>query len=111
MLDRRHPGASLDARLHVAPFEHITFGYLAYGTAVTLSVPPMVDSFQVNLTLSGTTRVCHGGGEARASALQSGVILSTDGGSTVDCSPDAAQFAMKLPRRTVEALFSALLHD
>lgn len=102
---------SLDARLNVAPFERITFGYLAYGAPVSLRVPPLVDSFHLNLTLRGTTRVRHGRREVRTAAQRSGVLLSTGAGSTVDWSADAAQFAMKLPRATLEAQLAALLHD
>lgn len=102
---------ALDARLNVAPFERITFGYLAYGAPVSLRVPPLVDSFHPNLTLRGTTRVRHGCGEVRTAALRSGVLLSTEAGSTVDWSADAARFAMKLPRPTLEAQLAALLHD
>jgi AraC-like DNA-binding protein len=104
------PG-SLDARLNVAHSGGITIGYLRYGTDVRLSVPPMVDVFHVNLTLTGRTAVRQGSAEANTAARRSGVMLSPNRPSTVDWSADAGQFAMKIERKALETQLSALIHD
>lgn len=108
---RLDAAGGLDARLNVASSGGITIGYLRYGTAAQLSVPPMVDAFHLNLTLTGTTTVRQGSSEAHTDARRSGVMLSPNRPSTVEWSADASQFAMKIERRALEAQLSALLHD
>jgi AraC-like DNA-binding protein len=103
--------AELDARLNVADGRRITFGYLAYGAETELAVPPMVDFIHLNLTLRGRTAVCQGRASAETVALHEGVVLSPVEHSTLRWSADAAQFAIKIPVRTLEDHLSALLHE
>ena len=108
---RLHAAGRLDARLNVARSGGITIGYLRYGADARLSVPPMLDVYHVNLTLSGGTTVQQGPMEARTAAQRSGAMISPDRPSTVVWSADAGQFAVKIDRRALEAQLSALLHD
>jgi AraC-like DNA-binding protein len=100
----------LDARLNVACSGGITIGYLTYGGGARLSIPPMVDAFHLNLTLTGTTMVRQGRAETRTAAGRGGVMLSPDRTSTVEWSGDAGQFAVKVDRRALEEQLSALLN-
>jgi AraC-like DNA-binding protein len=103
--------AGLDARMNVAQGIGITLGWLRYGAESRLSVPPMVDAYHLNLTLTGTTAVRQNGASVRTTGGDSGALLSPTETATVHWSPDAAQFAIKLDRRSLEAQLSALLHD
>lgn len=102
---------ALDARLNVACSGGITIGYLRYGTGARLSIPPMVDAFHLNLTLTGSTTVRQGRAEVQTAARRGGVMLSPNRSSTVEWSADAGQFAVKIERQALETQLSALLHD
>jgi AraC-like DNA-binding protein len=101
----------LDALLNVVRSGPLTIGYLRYGAAARLRVPPMVDVFHVNLTLSGTTAVRQGHGEAQTAGRRSGVVLAPSQPSVVDWSADAGQFALKVERQALEAQLAALLQE
>lgn len=103
--------AGLDARMNVARGIGITMGWLRYGAHTRLSVPPMVDAYHLNLTLTGATTVHQNGASVRTTGGRSGALLSPTETATVHWSPDAAQFAIKLDRRSLESQLSALLHD
>lgn len=104
-------GEGLDARLNVVHTGALTVGYLAYGAQARLTVPPMADSFHLNLTLTGATRVRQGRAEAPTRGRRSGVMVAPAQACTVDWAPDAAQFAVKIRRRSLESQLSVLLHD
>jgi AraC-like DNA-binding protein len=108
---RLRTSAPLDARLNVTRGDRMTFGYLTYGALASLEVPPLLDCYHVNLTLRGHTRVRHGTRTFATDGGRAGVVLSTTEESTVTWSPDAAQFAVKIPRLAMEAQLSALLQD
>lgn len=108
---RLNNDAGLDARMNVARGIGITLGWLRYGARTRLSVPPMVDAYHLNLTLTGATTVQQNGTSVRTTGGCSGALLSPTETATVHWSPDAAQFAIKLDRRSLESQLSALLHD
>ncbi|MDT7703664.1 MAG: hypothetical protein QOJ30_5989 [Pseudonocardiales bacterium] len=108
---RLRASGSLDARLNLAGSTRLTFGFLAYGTAIELVVPPMVDCYHLNLTLGGRTSVRHGHMRTTTAAGISGVLLSPREESTLAWSADAAQFAVKIPVLSMQAQLSSLLHE
>jgi AraC-like DNA-binding protein len=101
----------LDARLNLAESARLTFGYLSYGNEIELSVPPMVDCYHLNLTVRGHTSVRHGVATTITNAGLSGVLLSPFEESRLGWSADAAQFAVKIPVRSMRAQLSSLLQE
>lgn len=102
-------GRPLDFRLRHLASSKLTIGHLRYGADAELLVPPMVSCYHMNLTLHGMTQVTQGG---RASATEpgaSGVIFNPIDPFTVRWSPDAVQYAIKVPRASLEGQLAALL--
>ena len=106
---RTRDGRVLDFRLRYLASERLTVGHLVYGADAELLVPPMRDCYHMNLTLQGQTMVSQRGRWAATNALRSGVLFNPTDAFTVRWSPDAVQYAVKLPRRSVEAHLSKLL--
>ena len=102
-------GRALDFRLRYLASERLTVGHLVYGADAELLVPPMRDCYHMNLTLSGQTMVSQRGRWASTCAGRSGVLFNPTDSFTVRWSPDAVQYAVKLPRRSVEAHLSKLI--
>lgn len=103
-------GRVLDFRLRYLASERLTVGHLIYGADAELLVPPMRDCYHLNLTLSGSTMVSQRGRWASTDAGRSGVLFSPTDSFTVRWSPDAIQYAVKLPRRSVETHLAKLVH-
>ena len=101
----------LDARLNLVGSTRLTFGYLSYGTAIELSVPPMVECYHLNLTVRGRTAVHQGATATITNAGLSGVLLSPFEESRLRWSADAAQFAVRIPVRSLWAQLSSLLQE
>ncbi|MEU6701279.1 AraC family transcriptional regulator [Pseudonocardia sp. NPDC046786] len=103
-------GRALDFKLRYLASERLTVGHLVYGADAELLVPPMLDCYHMNLTLSGQTMVSQNGRWAATRAKQSGVFFRPDDPFTVRWSPEAVQYAVKLPRRPLEAHLSKLVN-
>jgi AraC-like DNA-binding protein len=103
-------GRALDFKLRYLASERLTVGHLVYGADAELLVPPMLDCYHMNLTLSGQTMVSQKGRRAATQAKRSGVLFQPDAPFTVRWSPEAVQYAVKLPRRPLEAHLSKLLN-
>jgi len=103
-------GRRLDFRLRYLASERLTVGHLLYGADAELLVPPMRDCYHMNLTLHGRTMVSQRGRWASTEAERSGVLFSPTDPFTVRWSPDAVQYAVKLPRRSVESHLAKLIH-
>lgn len=103
-------GRPLDFKLRYLASERLTVGHLVYGADAELLVPPMRDCYHMNLTLRGQTMVSQKGRRAGTQAKQSGVLFRPDDPFTVRWSPEAVQYAVKLPRRPLEAHLSKLLN-
>jgi AraC-like DNA-binding protein len=100
----------LDFKLRYLASERLTVGHLIYGADSELLVPPMIDCYHMNLTLSGRTMVSQRGRRADTQALCGGVLFSPTDPFTVRWSPEATQFAVKLPRRSLEAHLGKLVN-
>jgi AraC-like DNA-binding protein len=103
-------GRVLDFRLRYLASERLTVGHLVYGADAELLVPPMRDCYHMNLTLHGQTLVSQRGRWASTEAGRSGVLFNPIDSFTVRWSPDAVQYAVKLPRRSIEAHLGKLIH-
>lgn len=105
-----HDGRKLDFKLRYLASERLTVGHLVYGADAELLVPPMVDCYHMNLTLSGQTMVKQRGERATTDAERRGVLFSPTDPFTVRWSPEAVQYAVKLPRRSLEGHLGKLLN-
>ncbi|MDQ0381129.1 AraC family transcriptional regulator [Amycolatopsis thermophila] len=103
-------GKPLNFRLRYLTSERFTVGHCVYGADAELFVPPMVGCYHVNLTLHGRTMVEQGGRKAATNARGSGVIFAPADPFVVRWSPEAVQYALKLPRRSLETHLSRLLN-
>lgn len=104
-------GRALDFKLRYLASERLTVGHLVYGADAELLVPPMLDCYHMNLTLSGQTMVSQRGRWAATEANTSGVLFQPDDPFTVRWSPEAVQYAVKLPRRPLETHLSKLINQ
>lgn len=102
-------GRPLDFKLRYLASDRLTIGHLCYGADAELLVPPMVSCYHVNLTLHGATMVRQGGASASTAARKSGVVFTPMDPFTVRWSPDAVQYAIKVPRGSLEGQLSAMI--
>lgn len=103
-------GLPLNFKLSHLTSDRLTVGHCIYGADADLWVPPMLDCYHVNLTLSGKTMVSQTGVEAHTEGRRSGVIFGPDAPFTVRWSPEAIQFALKIPRQSIEMHVSRLVN-
>ncbi len=107
---RTRDGSPLDFRLRHLRSERLTVGHCVYGADAELTVPPMGDCYHVNLTLEGQTAVTQRREAATTDGNKSGVLLGPTDPFTVRWSPEAVQYALKLPRLSLEAHLSRLIN-
>lgn len=105
-----HDGFRLNFKLRYLASERLTVGHLVYGADAELLVPPMIDCYHMNLTLSGQTMVWQNGRRAATDAGRNGVLFSPTEPFTVRWSPEATQYAVKLPRRSIEGQLGKLIN-
>lgn len=103
-------GRALGFRLRHLTSNRLTVGHCVYGADAELLVPPMIDCYHVNLTLEGSTMVSQRRDRATTSAGTSGVIFTPTEPFVVRWSPEAVQYALKLPRLSLEAHLARLLN-
>jgi AraC-like DNA-binding protein len=99
----------LDFKLCYLQSKRLTLGHLRYGADAELLCPPMESCYHVNLTLEGMTQVCQGGSSASTDPGKSGVIFNLKDSYTVRWSPEAVQYAIKIPRTSMESQLAALI--
>lgn len=102
-------GQPLDFRLRYLESNRLTIGHLRYGADAELLVPPMIGCYHVNLTLHGMTQVTQAGRSRVTEKGKSGVIFNPTDPFTVRWSPEAVQYAIKVPRASLEGQLAALL--
>jgi AraC-like DNA-binding protein len=102
-------GRPLDFTLRYWASQRITLGHLQYGADAELLVPAMESCYHVNLTLEGMTQVGQGGRTAVTESTRSGVVFNPVEPFTVRWSPEALQYAIKVPRGSLEGQLSALV--
>ena len=108
-LETRH-GRTLDFKLRHLALDKLTIGHLVYGADAELLVPPMLDCYHMNLALAGQTMVSQRGRNATAEAGRSGILFAPEDPLSVRWSPEAVQYAVKLPRRPLEAHLAKLVN-
>lgn len=104
---RAHETHPLDFRIRYVASDRFTVGHLRYGADSELLVPPMEHCYHVNLTLHGNTAVGQGQQSSVTEGGRGGVVLGPDQPFTVRWSPDAIQYAIKIPRRSLEQQLEA----
>lgn len=102
-------GSPLDFKLRHLVSDKLTVGHLRYGADAELLVPPMLGFYHVNLTMRGATVVSRGGIQAVTEAGKSGAAFDPKEPFTVRWSPDAIQYAIKIPRASFEGQLSAMV--
>jgi AraC-like DNA-binding protein len=95
-------GPDLDFHLAVALSPRLTLGRMSYGTAVTLTGPPMRFCYQVNLPLSGKSTVQQHGVRRTITAGERGVAFRPDAPLVTRWSRDAMQYVIKFPKKLLE---------
>ena len=106
---RSRDNHSLDFKIRYLASKKLTIGHLRYGADSELLVPPMESCYHVNLTLHGETHVTQSGKSAFTKTGQSGAIFNPVDPFTVRWSPEAIQYAIKIPRSSLEGQLSALI--
>ncbi|GGG68700.1 transcriptional regulator [Kocuria dechangensis] len=93
----------LDARLNAVQSGPLTLGYLAYGAASKITLPPTETWIHVSITVAGRTRVYRDGVQcATTTGRGSGTILASHQAQVVECDRDTAQFVLKVSRADLE---------
>jgi AraC-like DNA-binding protein len=106
---RSRDGRPLDFTLNFLQSHKLTVGHLNYGADAELLVPAMLDCYHLNLTIGGATQVSQAGRTASTSAGRRGVLFDPRSPFTVRWSPEAVQYAIKLPRTQLEDHLAGLL--
>lgn len=107
---RSRDGYPLDFKLNFLQSHQLTLGHLNYGADAELLVPAMATNYHINLTLKGSTAVSQARSTGSTHALRRGVAFGPHHDFTVRWSPEAIQYAIKLPRATLEGHLAALLN-
>ncbi|MEN0136538.1 MAG: AraC family transcriptional regulator [Rhodococcus sp. (in: high G+C Gram-positive bacteria)] len=107
---RSRDGYPLDFKLNFLQSHQLTLGHLNYGADAELLVPTMETNYHINLTLKGNTAVSQAGSRGTTMALRRGVAFGPLHDFTVRWSPEAIQYAIKLPRPILEEHLAALLN-
>lgn len=106
---RSRDGRLLDFKLRYLASDRLTLGHLCYGADAELLVPPMESCYHMNLTLHGETMVSQARQHAVTEAGRRGVLFGPTDPFTVRWSPDAIQYAIKIPRASMETQLGAML--
>lgn len=107
---RSRDGYPLDFKLNFLQSHQLTLGHLNYGADAELLVPAMGSNYHINLTLKGSTAVSQAGTSGSTLALRRGVAFGPQDDFVVRWSPEAIQYAIKLPRPVIEEHLAALLN-
>ncbi|MDI9894534.1 AraC family transcriptional regulator [Rhodococcus sp. IEGM 1381] len=107
---RSRDGYPLDFKLNFLQSHQLTLGHLNYGADAELLVPAMENNYHINLTLRGASTVSQAGRSGHSQALRTGVAFGPMHDFTVRWSPEAIQYAIKLPRQILDEHLAALLN-
>jgi AraC-like DNA-binding protein len=100
---------ALNFKMRYVRSARLTLGHLRMGADAEVRVPPMQSCYHVNLTLSGATDVVQGARQATTMLGGTGAMFVPQEARSVHWSPDAVQYAIKIPRGSLEGQLSALL--
>jgi AraC-like DNA-binding protein len=101
--------SALNFKMRYVRSARLTLGHLRMGADAEVQVPPMQSCYHVNLTLSGATDVVQGARQATTMRGGTGAMFVPKESRSVHWSPDAVQYAIKIPRGSLEGQLSALL--
>lgn len=105
---RSRDGRPLNFKLRYLESPRLTLGHLRFGADSELLVPP-AGSYHLNLTLSGATQAIQAGRGVATAPGKTGAMFSPSERRAVRWSPDAVQYAIKIPRASIEGQLSALI--
>ena len=106
---RSRDGLPLNFKIRYLQSKRLTLGHLRYGADSEVLVPPMESCYHVNLTLSGMTQAVQGGERVATETGKTGVMFTPNDPRAVRWSPDAVQYAIKVPRSSMEGQLSAMI--
>ena len=106
---RSRDGRDLNFKLRYLQSPRLTLGHLRFGADSEVIVPPMESCYHLNLTLSGATQAVQAGRGVATEPGKTGVMFSPRERRAVRWSPDAVQYAIKIPRASMEGQLSALI--
>jgi AraC-like DNA-binding protein len=101
--------SALNFKMRYVRSARLTLGHLRMGADAEVRVPPMQSCYHVNLTLSGATEVAQGARQATTMRGGTGAMFGPRDPRSVHWSPEAVQYAIKIPRGSLEGQLSALL--
>jgi AraC-like DNA-binding protein len=93
----------LDFNLEVVPSESFVLGRMGFGVEISFEAPPMESSYQINIPLRGSAVLTQRGRRTAASAGRSGIVMGPLWPVSYRWDEFSSQFAIKLPRRRLEA--------
>ncbi len=100
---------ALNFKMRYVQSSRLTLGHLRMGADAEVLVPPMQSCYHVNLTLSGGTDAAQGSLRTETTRGGNGAMFVPREPRSVRWSPDAVQYAIKIPRGSLEGQLSALL--
>ena len=106
---RSRDGDPLNFKLRYLRSPRLTLGHLRFGADSEVLVPPMGSCYHLNLTLSGATQAIQGGRTVATEPGRTAVMFSPRERRAVRWSPDAVQYAIKIPRASMEGQLAALI--
>jgi len=106
---RSRDGQPLNFKLRYLTSPRLTLGHLRFGADSEVLVPPMESCYHLNLTLSGATQAIQAGRGVATEPGKIGVMFSPRERRAVRWSPDAVQYAIKIPRASMESQLAALI--
>jgi AraC-like DNA-binding protein len=106
---RSRDGLPLNFKIRYLQSSRLTLGHVRYGADSEVLVPPMEHCYHLNITLAGRTIASQGGSSVSTMPGGTAVMFGPERARAVRWSPDAVQYAVKIPRASLEGQLAALL--
>ena len=101
---------TLHARMNAVQSGDLTIGYLTYGLAAGIDLPPNDAWYHINVTLRGDSTVARSDGTTTStSGRQSAAVLLPQHRQTIAWNADTEQIAVRIPREALESHLATLL--
>ncbi|WP_257425248.1 AraC family transcriptional regulator [Nocardioides carbamazepini] len=100
----------LQARMNAVQSGDLTIGYLTYGLAAGIDLPPNDSWYHINVTLRGDSTVTRSDGTTTATAgRRSAAVLLPHHRQSIAWNADTEQIAVRIPREALESQVATLL--
>ncbi|MDQ6522453.1 AraC family transcriptional regulator [Nocardioides sp. LHD-245] len=101
---------TLRARMNAVQSGELTIGYLTYGLAAGIDLPPNDSWYHINVTLRGDSTVTRSDGSTTATTgRRSAAVLLPHHRQAIAWNADTEQLAVRIPREALEAQVATLL--